>query len=293
MKKIFLCVLLLFAIFAYSNCKKQVEKKDAFTVAVSVFPLYDIVKNISGDTAEVVFVIPAGADPHTFEPRPSIANDLARANLFIGVTKEFDGWIEKYLPAGAARKYVIGQVVGRDEKRKISSSDDLNPHIWLSVKQAKKLAEGDARFLSDADPVRRPVYEANLASYLKKLDELDREIARMFADKKNRSFVQWHEAWNYFAADYGLAIAGTVQREGSDKASVRSIKQIVDRARTDKVTVIVVSLSAEAAAARVLAKEISGTIVPLDGIGTPDEKDRSDYLRLMRYNAKMLSDAMR
>jgi zinc transport system substrate-binding protein len=115
----------------------------------------------------------------------------------------------------------------------------------------------------------------------------------MFANKKNKSFIQWHEAWNYFAADYGLAVIGTVQREGSDKASVRSIKEIVDRAKKDNVSVIVVGLSAEAKAARVLAREISGTIVPLDGTGAPDESERSDYLKLMRYNAKTLADAMR
>jgi ABC-type Zn uptake system ZnuABC Zn-binding protein ZnuA len=125
------------------------------------------------------------------------------------------------------------------------------------------------------------------------LNTLDKSIAALFLNKTRKAFIQWHEAWNYFAADYGLVITGTVQREGSEKASVRSIKEIVERARRDGVTAIVVSLTSEDRTARVLAGEIGGTIVRLDGIGDPGSEDRSSYLKFMRYNAKKLADALR
>ena len=96
-----------------------------------------------------------------------------------------------------------------------------------------------------------------------------------------------------FRADYGLTIAGTVQREGSDKASVRSIKDIVERAKRDRVRAVVVSLNAEDRTALVLADEIGGKIVRLDGIGDPGSVDRSDYLHLMHYNAKTLAEGLR
>src|SRR3990172_9211975 len=181
--------------------------------------------------------------------------------------------------------------------RGIRSSDPEygapNPHLWLSVKQGKIIAQKIARFLAEADPEGSGRYELNLFSYAKKLDAVDKTTARLFKSTKNRSFIQWHEAWNYLADDYGLSIAGTVQREGSDKASVRSIKEIVERAKKNRVTVIVVSLAAEARTARVLAREIRGTIAQLDGIGNPDEKERSDYLKLMLYNASRLAEALR
>lgn len=291
MKKIILPAILLLAIFAYSDCKKQEKKTGRITVVVSVFPLCDIARNISGDRADVFFTIPAGADPHTFEPRPSIAKDLQKADLFIGVSKEFDGWLERYLPDTAVRTYLLDRSYRRDKPGN-STIDTPNPHIWLSVRNAKNIARSTARYLSETDRKNKNYYDLNLTSYLKKLDELDRSIALLYMNKKNKSFIQWHEAWNYFADDYGLAITGTVQREGSDKASVRSIKEIIDRAKRDQVTVIVVGLSAEAKAALVLASEIAGTVVPLDGIGAPQASDRSDYLKLMYYNAKTLADAM-
>lgn len=275
------------ALFWWSGCVKPDTEPSRGTVnvAVSIFPIYDIARNICGDTAEVFFVIPAGADPHTYEPLPSIARRLQSVSLFIGVSPGFDGWMEHYLEKNTARAYLIEEIA--------PGQGNANPHFWLSVRESKKIAETVARNLCQVDPAHGKIYKENLAAYGRKLDDLDRSIAALFRNAKNRSFIQWHEAWNYFAADYGLTISGTVEREGSDKASVRSIKEIVDRAKRDRVRTVVVSLNAEDRTARVLAGEIGGTIVRLDGIGDPGSADRTDYIHLMQYNAKTLARSLR
>jgi zinc transport system substrate-binding protein len=287
MKKIAICVIAVFSLSLYGSCNKTENKASSgtLTVAVSIFPIYDIARNICGDKATVFFTIPAGADPHTFEPRPSIARDLQNTSLFIGVTGNFDGWMERYLPSAAVRKYLMeGLTPGKLQ---------TNPHIWLSVKEVKKIAGSVERYMSAIDPGNSGYYRKNLDAYIEKLNELDKTITAMFRNKSSRAFIQWHEAWNYFAADYGLTITGTVQREGSDRSSVRSIKEIVEKARRDHVTAIVVSLNSEKKSARVLAGEIRGTIVGLDGIGDPDSPERSDCLKLLYYNAKTLAAALR
>lgn len=270
---------------ALPACNRPAEKSgQAVTVAVSVFPVYDIARSICGDRAAVFYAVPAGADPHTFEPMPSIARSLGKASLFIGVEKKFDGWIERYLSPDAARRYLVSAPRG---------APDRNPHVWLSVREAKEIAARVAQYMDEIDPDNGAHYRRSFSAYAEKLNLLDRDIRALFAGKRNRSFIQWHESWNYFAADYGLVIAGTVQREGSDRASVRSIKEIVERARRDRVKVIAVGLASEGEAARALAREIGGTVVVLDGIGNPGLNERSDYLKLMLYNAKTLAAALR
>lgn len=285
MKRYSICVILI-SLILIAGCGKKDEgtAPSGIRVAVSVFPLYDIARNICGDRGSAFFVIPAGADPHTFEPRPSIARDLQNTTLFIGVAREFDGWIERYLPSSAARTYLIETRRGAPEP---------NPHIWLSVKKAREIADTMARQMSAVDPGNSGYYQDNLRAYEMQLNALDKSIAALFMSKTRKSFIQWHEAWDYFAADYGLTVAATVQREGSEKASVRSMKEVVDRARRDGVTAIVVSLSSEDRTARVLAGEIQGTIVRLDGTGDPASADRSTYLKFMKYNAEKLADALR
>jgi zinc transport system substrate-binding protein len=193
--------------------------------------------------------------------------------------------MEHYLAKNSTRVYMIdGNVRGETNS---------NPHIWLSVRKSKEIAAAVAHYLSRIDSAHSVQYKENLATYSRKLDDLDRSIAALLISTKKRSFIQWHEAWNYFAADYGLTIAGTVEREGSDKASVRSIKEIVDRAKRERVRAVVVSLNAEDRTARVLADEIGGIIVRLDGIGDPGSTDRPDYLHLMMYNARTLAEGLR
>jgi len=285
MKKIFIFIAII-SLTCPVGCKKPGESAapGGIRVAVSIFPLYDMAQSICGDKGSAFFVVPAGADPHSFEPRPSIARTLENTTLFIGVAPEFDGWVERYLPASAARVYLM-------ERRK--GEPEANPHIWLSLKKAREIAAVMAKQMSAVDPANGEYYRNNLKSYDGKLNDLDRSIRALFASKTGGKFIQWHESWNYFAEDYGLSITGTVRREGSEKASVRSMKEIIDRARRDSVTAIVVSLSSEERTARVLAGEIGGTIVKLDGIGDPGSAERSTYLKLMDYNAKKLAEALR
>lgn len=266
-----------------ASCAKAPEMSGTMGVAVSIFPIYDITRAIAGEKARVYSAIPSGADPHTFEPRPSTARELGSCALFIGVAPEFDGWIERFLPRDAARTYLMAG----------DGKTHENPHIWLSVKKAKGIAAAIAAALEERDPANRAHYRRKLAEYTRRLNNLDASIAALFAGTKERTFIQWHEAWNYFASDYGLTILGTVQGEGSEKASVRSIGRIVREARLKGVTLIVMSEGVDDRGARVLAKEIGGRIVRLDGIGDPDAVDRSDYIRLMRYNATALAGAFR
>ena len=283
MKRPFPRAVIILLLLVIASCAKAPERKGGIGVAVSVFPIYDIARSVAGDRARVYSAIPPGADPHTYEPRPSTARELGNSSLFIGVTPEFDGWIERYLPRDAARRYLMeGDGAGHG-----------NPHIWLSVRKAKGIAAAIAAALEERDPANGGHYRRNLAAYTRRLDDLDASIAALFAGARERTFIQWHEAWNYFASDYGLTVLDTVHGEGSERASVRSIGAIVREARRRGVTVIVMSERVDDRGARVLAKEIGGKVVRLDGIGGPDAPGRSDYIQLMTHNATALAGALR
>jgi zinc transport system substrate-binding protein len=287
MKNISICLIMIVSLSAYGSCKKieDTAQSGALNVAVSIFPIYDIARNICGNRASVFYTIPVGADPHTFEPRPSIARELQNTSLFIGINRDFDGWMERFLPTDAKRNYLL--------QASTPGKPQSNPHIWLSARQVKKIAGMIEHYMRLIDPRNGTYYRKNLDTYVEKLNTLDKTITGLFSNKSNKSFIQWHESWNYFASDYGLTVSGTVQREGSDRSSVRSIKEIVEYARRNHVTAIVVTLNSEKKSAQVLADEINGAIVELDGIGDPGSPDRSDCIKLLYYNAKTLAAALR
>ncbi len=279
MTKYFLYIL--FAALLVVSCgKPQHSPGDGRVIAVSLYPVRDIVSNISGDRARVFHAVPAGANPHTFQPNPSLVKELATADAFIGIHPDFDGWIERFLPDTTTVLYL--------RKGKIE-----NPHIWLSVRNVKAEIKSIADFLSQVDRAGSEVYAENAASYGRELETCDQRLAVMFSGLEDTGFIQWHPAWDYLASDYNLSIAGTMQSGHGDTMSVKKINSIITLARRNNIQVIVVGLTSLSKEAETLRKETDGRIIRLDAIGNPDNEETSSYVKLMTHNAEILSRALR
>jgi zinc transport system substrate-binding protein len=284
--------LILQAILFFSiGCQKpSLPVHPKIRVMTSIFPIYDIIQNISESYLDVAFAVPVAANPHTYELEPSIVRNLKQANIYIGISHEFDGWIVKYLSKQAA-VYFIQDSLERNHKLDLNPHN--NPHIWLSIQNAKKIAQIITKILSDADPENSAEFEANCKSYQSKLSDLDNKIKTLFSDIPDKNFIQWHPAWDYFAEAYGLNITGTIEHGHGDEPSVKQFKEMIHSARKNHVRIIVIGLNVESKAAGSLANEIKGQLIRLDTIGDPDQPERSDYIDLMTYNAKQLSEALR
>jgi zinc transport system substrate-binding protein len=296
---------LLIALIFISCSGKDPVKPDKMRIAVSIFPICNIVKNIAGDKAEVFFIVPAGANPHTFESSPSDVKKISNAGYFIGVDKNFDGWIEKYLSKESGKFYLIredafrmyefNKNTGHDEKghsgNKKNMHDDeggINPHIWLTFRGGKLIAESVSKYLSEIDKPNAEYYKKNLRLYSEKLDSADKAAEGKFKKLKFKKFIQWHPSWNYFAADYGLEITGAIESGHSSEASVKTMKELAVNAKKNNVKIIIIDLELKNRAADALASEIDGRLVRLDSIGSPSKSGRSDYIELMNYNAEII-----
>lgn len=307
MKRLWLIFMMLFFLLAYISCQNiPVSKSKKLKVATSIFPIYDIAKNIAANQADVLFIIPVGANPHTYEPVPAEIKRLKNVRLAIAVHEEFDGWLSDYLPEQAVLQFLKEEEQKREQENEHKSEartaerhehgqrvdHDENPHIWLTVKGAKSLAERICGYLIDADPKNAPYYKKNLQTYLQELEDLDNRIAAIFSAVNNRKFIQWHPAWNFFAEDYGLEIIGSIEKGHGHEPSIKEFKALIDKAKREKVKVIVLGLNIESKATETLAREIDGIVVRLDSIGDPAIKEKSTYIRLMYHNAVLLADAL-
>jgi len=249
-------------------------------IAVSIFPVCDITRSITGNRARVFFAVPPGANPHTFEPLPSTVKRLQASRIFIGIHPEYDGWVEKYLRKGTTVLYLMER-----------ESHD-NPHLWLSIRGGRRIAGLVTEKLSEIDPAGAEDYGENLSAYGKKLDELDSHIAALLRPLPDKKIIQWHPSWNYFATDYGLTIVDTIEKGHGHEPSVRDFNRLVQKARSGRVRVVIIDLKVQSGAAIALARETGAVLLKLDSLGDPDDPNRSDYLRLMEYNARRLAKAL-
>ncbi len=76
-------------------------------VTVSIAPQAYFAKRIGGDRIAVTVMVPAGADAHTFEPKPSQMAALQKARLYFAVGIDFErAWLPRFAEANTAMTIV-------------------------------------------------------------------------------------------------------------------------------------------------------------------------------------------
>jgi zinc transport system substrate-binding protein len=250
-------------------------------VVATIFPLADFVKNVAGDKAEVITLLPAGASPHTWEPLPEQVQSVAEAQLFF-----ING-------AGVVDTSMMASMEGALLTGEGDEQGGVNPHIWLDPVLAQKQVEAIAAALVMVDPANRDVYIANAAAYVAELKLLDQEIRGVTQDFSIREFITFHPSWTYFARRYGLVEAAVIEESPGQEPSPAYIQQVVDLARGLKVKAIFAEPQFSSKAAETIAAESGAEVLFLDPIGGADLPGRDSYINLMRYNVDQMKQAMK
>jgi zinc/manganese transport system substrate-binding protein len=251
----------------------------------------DLVGNVGGNRVHVDTLLPADADPHGFEPRPSDAIALAEAELVVRSGGDLDEWLDDLIESAGGD---AAELTLLDSVRAVG--DD--PHWWQDPRNAIRAAEAVRDALAEADPHGRRVYERNAARYVRELraldDEIERCMQRVAAEK--RKLVTTHDALGYFAERYGLEVIGSVIPSLSTQAqpSAKEVDALVGQIEEEGVEAIfpeaAVSQRLERAISRESGAEV-GRELWTDSLGGEGSGAQS-YLEAMRANADALAEGM-
>ena len=270
--KYILIFALLMAVTILSGCVSQDESSSGtlfgnasgnashrIKVATTIPPLGDFVKAVGGEKVEVTVVVPPGAEPHTFEPTPSLMMNVAKANLYVMNGAGLEFWMDKLLEANK-RMVVVdsSQGVALLQERK----GEIDPHVWISLRNAAFQVNNICSGLITVDPANKDYYIKNRDDYLQKLQSLDEELNQTFAGKKNRIFIVHHPAWTYFARDYDLSQVPLMENE--KEPGPKYLGEMIDLARRNNITTIFIEPEYNPKAAEVIAREMNARIVTLD-----------------------------
>ena len=277
-------------------------------VFVSLAPQKYFVQQIGKDLVDVQVMVPPGADPHTYEPRPQQMVALARSQLYFAIGVEFEKARLKKIFAANPQLKVIHTDQGirkipmpaqqyLDEKKDQQKAEypiktefgsgneehthgGLNPHIWLSPPLVMKQAQTILAALQAVDPIHRSSYEANYEAFSSEIAELDAELRNIFAGKQGLQFIVFHPAWGYFAHAYGL-VQVPVEIEGKNPKPAQ-LKELIENAKEKKIKVIFVQPQFSAKSAEMIAREIGGQVVFAD----PLAEDWANNLRAVAEKFK-------
>jgi zinc transport system substrate-binding protein len=285
-------------------------------VIASIFPIADMARQVGGGDVEVTTVVPAGASPHTFEMKPSLVKTFASAKVFLMIGAGLEFWADQLVrSSGQKLKPVVlsdGMTLIRsanphhDESVKEAahasnksghaehahSHDGGNPHVWLDPHLAKTMVARIREALSIADPAHASDYEDRAKAYLGRLDALDRDIADTVSQFKTRQVISFHASWDYFAARYGLTLAGVIEKSPGRNPTPREIADIVSRIKTYHIRAVFAEPQFSPKVADVIAREAGVKVLILDPLGGESLAGRDTYIGLMTYNLRIMKEAM-
>jgi len=269
-------LLLLVAVMA---CWSSLAIAGPMQVAVGVGPVEQFAKKIGGELIQTIALVPAGADAHTYEPKPSQMRALSGAAVYLSVGLEFEEAWEPRLKAANTKLGFVNLAEGLallpmpeghddhqkgDHKAGHGHEAESDPHVWVSPAQARHMAAKIAEVFSKADPAHAKIFAANLAAFQKEIDALDAELRAVFAGipADRRGFLVFHPAWGYLARDYGLTQTA-IEFEGKEPSPKR-LAAIVAQARAKGTRVIFVQPQMSRRTAESIAQAIGAQVVVAD-----------------------------
>ena len=205
-----------------SDSRPDAWPRSRSRVAVSILPQKYFVERIGGDAVRVTVMVPPGADPHSYEPRPRQMTELSASALYLAIGVDFErAWLKRLRSANPdfeGRPHGRGDTEASDgsgRRGTAHGAGEPDPHIWLSPPLVKTLAGNILQALAAADPGNRAAYEERCARFLQQVEALDAELKTVFADRRGTRFIVLHPAWGYFADAYGLEQI-PIEIEGKD-----------------------------------------------------------------------------
>lgn len=272
------------------------------SVVVSIHPLYDLVRQVAGDDADVVRILPVGASPHVFEPTPRDVARLARADLAVTVGG-LDLWLRDLLDAaggGAARLELLELPAVLDllttdfpdlAPAEGAATIAWNAHLWLDPRTVVAALPALAEALAAVDPQHAAGYRARAVALADDLANLDAELATTLAPIAGAAFVPFHDAWPYFAARYGLDLVVEIEPFPGREPSPAYLATALRSVRDSGARAIFSETQLNRRPAQVVADEAGVALFELDPLG--GAADRRTYQELLRWNARVLLEALR
>lgn len=264
-------ILIIFIALVVASCNTVEKKKDKSIISVSILPQKYFVEKIAGELFNVNVMIPPGASPATYEPSPAQITSLSETDIYmkIGHTVFELSWMEKLASANDAMKLVdlsAGiDLIAEEHHHGSHVHSSVDPHIWMSPANVKIMASGIKAVLTEQYPEHEDLFAENLGQFLEELDSLDTHIRSSLSQLESRNFMIYHPALSYFARDYDLH-QHPMELEGKSP-SPSYMKELVDEAREEEISVIFLQMQFDQHNAETIAKEIGAEIVqinPLD-----------------------------
>lgn len=295
MKRIFVCILCLVLL---CGCATKSESGDRLQVVVTVFPIYDFVRAVAGDTADIKMLIKPGSEVHAFEPTPSDMAAISECDLFAFIGGESDSWVENILADARVNKVALIERVETLREEASHSDGHLHhhthdEHIWTSPENAKDMINSICDELCALQPEKASFYRENARQYIEQIKVAALEIKAASADSE-QSFIVVADRFpfkyftDYFGIEYEAALDGCA---AAGDVSVKTVARLLSVIEERQVRAVYCTELSNRVIANAIAEQTGVQVIELHSahnVTLEDFNRGTSYADILHRNAKAI-----
>jgi zinc transport system substrate-binding protein len=293
---VLILVFLILGMAFIGGCAQRSTPSDnRLTIVTSFYPMYVEAINVARDIPGVTVLNMTKAQTgclHDYQLTPEDLKTLESADVFIINGAGMEAFMTDIISQQAGLD-IISASEGIPLIKDAAGND--NPHVWVSVTNAMTQVNTLAAQMADLDPTYASDYAANAAAYNQKLEALKVKMHAALDDIKNRDIITFHEAFPYFAQEFGFRIVAVIEREPGTSPSPKELESTIAIVAQSGVKALFVEPQYPAKAAEAIALETGARLYDLDpavtGIASPEGYD--DYIWIMEQNLAVLEEALK
>lgn len=265
-------------------------------VVATINIIADMASQVAGDKLDVQSLLPAGTDPHTYEPTPGDAATLANADVILKNGLHLEGWLDKLIESAGTKARVV---VVTERVKPISAAgfhNSFDPHAWMSLVNAILYVEHIEAFMIEEFPQYANDFRRNAARYKQELSRADQQIRTWINEvpASKRYLITSHDAFRYFSKEYRFEVASIMGTSTDADVSLKDINHLIQIVKQFQVPAIFVEVAINPKILNQLAYDLDiriGGKLFTDSFG-PEGSDADNYIAMMLFNARTITQAL-
>jgi manganese/zinc/iron transport system substrate-binding protein len=266
-------------------------------------------KLTAGTDASIKLFCGPGVDPHSFSASTQDVQAMLDADLIVFNGFHLEAKLSEYLHGKFENKaWSMASVFPESTKLdwvedgEVDSEAPFDPHIWNHLPGWSECVKGLAKKLSEADPAHADLYAENCDAYVVEIMEAHRWAKEKLAaiPKENRTLVSAHDAFNYFAQEYGMETLAVLGIGNDPEADIITMREVAEKICDKKIPAIfmesitnpkVTQALQEACAARDWKVNLVDQPLYSDDIG--EKAPQNTFLGAFKSNVEIIFDSLR